>query len=218
MINVLVVDDDFRVAQVHATYAAELPGFKVVGVAHTATEAVRATAAGGIQLVLLDTYLPDRLGTEVCRELTEHCDVLMVTAESSAESVRAALRAGAVNYIVKPFTRESLQARLLAYQRFSQRTARGVLTQDQIDTAFAVLHDGDRPQTPKGQSPVTAKLVREALKASDGSRTAAEIAEQVGVARATAQRYLAALAEDGKAQMTLRYGSTGRPEHEYRWR
>lgn len=218
MIRVLVVDDDFRVARVHAAYVAEVPGLEVAGVAHTAGDAVSAVTDGGVDLVLLDTYLPDQLGTAVCRTLTSRADVIMVTAEAEAGSVREALRAGALNYVVKPFTKESLQARLRGYQRFAQRTSRGTLTQDQIDTAFVSLHDGDRPQTPKGQSPVTAKLVREALKGSDGARTAAEIAEQVGVARATAQRYLAALAEDGKARMSLRYGSTGRPEHEYQWK
>ena len=59
--------------------------------------------------------------------------------------------------------------------------------------------------------------MREALQQSTEPRTAAEIADEVGVSRATAQRYLAALAEDGKARMALRYGATGRPEHQYDW-
>ena len=37
------------------------------------------------------------------------------------------------------------------------------------------------------------------------------------MARATAQRYLTALAESGAVEMRLRYGATGRPEHEYLW-
>ncbi|MFD0487048.1 helix-turn-helix domain-containing protein [Saccharopolyspora spinosporotrichia] len=49
----------------------------------------------------------------------------------------------------------------------------------------------------------------------ESARSAAEIAEELGIARATAQRYLAALAQDGKARMTLRYGASGRPEHQY---
>lgn len=215
MIRVLVVDDDFRVAQVHAAYVDALPGFEVVGVAHTSADAADAVAENAVDLVLLDTYLPDRLGTELLRDLDT--DVFMVTAESSAESVRTALGSGALNYIVKPFTRESLHARLRAYERYRSRLSRGTLSQDQIDTAFVALHEGDRPQTPKGQSPVTAKLVREALQQSTDPRTAAEIADEVGVSRATAQRYLAALAEDGKARMALRYGATGRPEHQYDW-
>jgi two-component system CitB family response regulator len=45
--------------------------------------------------------------------------------------------------------------------------------------------------------------------------SAAEIARKVGISRATAQRYLSALAEDGSVEIQLRYGSTGRPEHRY---
>ncbi|NEA22433.1 HTH domain-containing protein, partial [Actinomadura bangladeshensis] len=47
--------------------------------------------------------------------------------------------------------------------------------------------------------------------------SAAEIAGQVGISRATAQRYLAALAQAGRVVVTLRYGATGRPEHQYAW-
>ncbi|NHN55473.1 response regulator [Calidifontibacter sp. DB0510] len=218
MIEVLIVDDDFRVAQVHAAYVDAVSGFRAVGVAHTAQDALAAVRSQRPDLLLLDTYLPDQLGTRLAVDLAGECDVLMVTADDSAESVRAAVRAGAVNYIVKPFASESLAARLRAYERYRSRVSRGSLTQDQIDAAFAVLHEGDRPRTPKGQSPVTAKLVREALKNASEARTAVEVADELGISRATAQRYLAALAEEGHAVMDLRYGSTGRPEHQYRWR
>ena len=45
--------------------------------------------------------------------------------------------------------------------------------------------------------------------------SAAEVADRVGVSRATAQRYLSSLADDGAVEIQLRYGSTGRPEHRY---
>ena len=44
------------------------------------------------------------------------------------------------------------------------------------------------------------------------------VADQVGVSRATAQRYLAQLSADGQLAMQLRYGATGRPEHRYQRR
>ena len=134
--------------------------------------------------------------------------------------MRLALARGALNYLVKPFTADQLVDRLSAYARY-----RGILTgagsglgQEDIDRAVRHLHEGDRPATPKGQSPVTARLVADALRAGNGdARTAADIAAELGIARATAQRYLAALAQTGSATMSLRYGSTGRPEHLYRW-
>jgi response regulator of citrate/malate metabolism len=64
---------------------------------------------------------------------------------------------------------------------------------------------------------VTARLVTEALQRADEPVSAADLADHLGIARATAQRYLAALADEGRARMSLRYGSTGRPEHQYTW-
>jgi response regulator of citrate/malate metabolism len=134
--------------------------------------------------------------------------------------VRTACAHGALNYLVKPFTAEQLMDRLMAYARYRGALAAAPrqLVQDDIDRALRHLHTGDRPAVPKGQSAVTARLVAEALRSADPDpRTAAEIAVQLGIARATAQRYLAALEQGGSASMTLRYGSTGRPEHLYRW-
>jgi two-component system CitB family response regulator len=91
------------------------------------------------------------------------------------------------------------------------------VNQDEIDRAVRLLYDGDRPAAPKGQSPVTVRLVADALRTAGEPRSAATVAAELGIARATAQRYLAALAQDGVAAMTLRYGSTGRPEHLYTW-
>ncbi len=219
MIRVLVVDDDFRVAGIHAAFVTAVPGFEVVGHAHTAAEAVSACATLRPDLVLLDNYLPDRTGLSVCAELaSEPCDVVMVTADAEADTVRSALGAGALNFLVKPFGRDQLASRLRAYAKYRQRVARGSLTQEQIDAAMALLHEADRPPTPKGQSPVTARLVRDALEESTGPVTAAGLATDLGIARATAHRYLSALVEEGRALMRLRYGSTGRPEHEYVWR
>jgi two-component system CitB family response regulator len=218
VIRVLVVEDDFRVAQVHSAFTERVPGFVVVGSARTAAEALAMIADLDPDLVLLDTYLPDRSGLDLLPEIT--ADTIMLTAVSDAASVRAALSAGALNYVVKPFTAEQLAERLLSYSRFHNQLspASRALTQEEIDRAIRTLHDGDHPHAPKGQSPVTAKLVSEALRTAGGPRSAAEIAAGLGIARATAQRYLAALAQEGAATMSLRYGLTGRPEHQYEWR
>ncbi|MEU4287260.1 response regulator [Kribbella sp. NPDC026596] len=217
MIGVLVVDDDFRVAEVHSWYVGQVAGLKVIGVAHTAADAVRSVADLKPDLVLLDNYLPDRPGIDLAAEL--RVDIFMVTADSSATSVRAAFAAGAVNYLIKPFSSEQLTSRLRAYVRY--RTLLGdqpnELSQQAVDRAIDALHEADKPPTPKGQSPVTARLVTEALRRADNPRTAADVADELGISRATAQRYLAALADDGRATLSLRYGSTGRPEHQYVW-
>jgi two-component system CitB family response regulator len=128
-----------------------------------------------------------------------------------------------LNFLVKPFTAEQLADRLTAYRHYRSVLDRSLLAgdrtlgQDEIDRLARMLHDGDRPAAPKGQSAVTVRLVSAALRTAGGPRTAAEVADELGISRATAQRYLAALARDGAVEMRLRYGATGRPEHRYRW-
>ncbi len=203
----------------HIAFVSMVTGMQVMGAVHNASDTLATVERSHPNLVLLDNYLPDRAGIQLCAELAGRAvDVIMVTADRSAESIRAALSAGALNYLIKPFSGEQLSARLRAYARYRGRLAGGDLSQDQIDGAIAALHDGDRPSAPKGQSPVTARLIGEVLRKATGPVSAASVAEELGISRATAQRYLAALVDEGRTSMTLRYGSTGRPEHQYRGR
>jgi two-component system CitB family response regulator len=219
VIRVLVVDDDYRVANLHAQMVGRVTGFEVVAVAHSAAEARTAVAEHHPDLVLLDMYLPDGHGTDLVPELG--VDVLMVTADAEAASVRKALGAGVVNYLVKPFAASQLADRLQAYAKYrAHLDGRSALDQVEIDRAARLLREGDLVEgaVPKGRSPQTARLVAEALQSSQTPLTAADVATSLGLSRPTAQRYHADLAAAGRAEVTLRYGTTGRPEHRYAWR
>ena len=118
MIRVLVVDDDFMVAKVHAAFVGHTPGFEVAGVANNGKTALATVAELCPDLVLLDIYLPDVSGIEVLRRLREQApdvDVLVITAAKEVETVRTALRGGVVNYLLKPFDQEALHNRLQQY-------------------------------------------------------------------------------------------------------
>ncbi|HEY2063475.1 response regulator [Amycolatopsis sp. NBC_01480] len=216
MIRTLIVDDDFRVAGVHAAFVTEVPGFAVAGIAHTAAEARARVRELSPDLVLLDVYLPDEPGLSVLPDL--QTDTIVLSAATDPRSIGAAIRAGALNYLIKPFTTRQLAERLTSYARYRGQLANDrALTQDDVDRAYRALHDQDRAAAPKGQSSATSRLVSEQLRNSPVPLSAAEIAGELGMARATAQRYLTALAESGAVEMRLRYGATGRPEHEYLW-
>jgi response regulator of citrate/malate metabolism len=88
-LGVLVVDDDFRVANVHASYVSRLPDFEVVGIAHTAADAMRLAEQTDPDLVLLDEYLPDAPGSAIIRSLG--AAVIIVSAADDAETVRKSL-------------------------------------------------------------------------------------------------------------------------------
>ncbi|MFJ1748558.1 MULTISPECIES: response regulator [unclassified Streptomyces] len=221
MIDVLVVDDDVRVAEINTAYVAKVAGFRVVAQAHSAAEAITRISEQSIDLVLLDHYLPDENGIAVVQELRRlghQTDVIMVTAARDVATVQAAMRQGALQYLVKPFNFAGLRTKLEAYARL-RRTLEGggEAEQSEVDRMFGALSAATAPALPKGHSPTTAELVRQVLLAADGPLSAHEIAERAGMSRQTAQRYLKLLEQTGRVRLTLRYGETGRPEHRYAW-
>ncbi|MFH8992645.1 response regulator [Streptomyces sp. NPDC017940] len=221
MIEVLVVDDDVRVADVNAAYVEKVPGFRVAGRAHSAAQGLRLVEERPVDLVLLDHYLPDDTGLAMVRSLRERghqTDVIMVTAARDVATVQAAMRHGALQYLVKPFSYAGLRAKLDAYATLRRTLdGGGEAEQAEVDRIFGALSATPAPDLPKGHSPTTAELVRRALMAAEGPVSAQELAEGTGLSRQTAQRYLKLLERTGRVRLSLKYGDTGRPEHRYVW-
>lgn len=240
-ISVLVVDDDFRVAELHADYVSRMDDFAVAGTARSCTETarrlagsceqqpdtetsnapIRPAAGADIDLVLLDSYLPDGsgiefLGSPAIREAKT--DVIMVTADNAGRSIRRAIQLGAVNYLVKPFEYSRLADLLHAYRNYCALLAREHCDQTRVDEALRTLREGNRTTAVKGQSPITTQRIGDLFTRTQHDLSALDVANHIGIARATAQRYLSQMAEDGVVDVFLKYGTTGRPEHRYRVR
>jgi len=115
--DILVVDDEPRLL---AFLRSELKasGYRV-SVAHDGKGALRAAAARGPELVILDVMLPDMDGFEVCRRLREESTVpiLMLTARTGEADKVEGLDAGADDYLTKPFSTSELLARVRALLR-----------------------------------------------------------------------------------------------------
>ncbi|MFE9094096.1 response regulator [Streptomyces sp. NPDC007264] len=219
MIDVLVVDDDFHVAGINERYVSRVPGFRVVGRAYDAASAFAAVQRGGIDLVLLDHYLPDESGLSLTRRLRREgpdVDVIMVTADNRPTSVQEALRAGVLQYIVKPFTFEALRGKLEGYAQLHAALGDSELDQDKIDRVLGTLRASAAASAmPKGYTERTAELIRQIVCRAGGPVSAHEVSAQARVSRSTAQRYLKYLEEQGRLRLTLKYGDSGRPEHHY---
>ena len=210
-LTVLVVDDDFRVANLHAEVVNTLPGFTVSATANT-LEAARK--AGPVDLALVDVYLPDGSGIDFVREL--HGDSMVLTAATEAATIRAAMTAGALSYLVKPFATTELAARLAGYARYRKILAGPNLSAGDVDAALDALRPRiATPAAPTIAAASTKQLVLQALRAAQKPMSAAEVSAAIGISRATAQRYLAALATARDVTVGLRYGTTGRPEQEF---
>lgn len=210
-LTVLVVDDDFRVANMHAGIVAALPGFTVAGTANTLAAARKQ---GPVDLALVDVYLPDGSGIDFVRELPG--DAMVLSAATEAGAIRAALAAGALSYLVKPFAPTDLAARLAGYARYRKILSGPNLGAADIDAALDALRPRATVQHQSTAAPSPTKdLVLQALRSGGSPMSAAEVSAAIGVSRATAQRYLAGLASTGAVKVGLRYGTTGRPEQEF---
>jgi two-component system, OmpR family, response regulator MprA len=121
--RVLVVEDDDDIAQV-LQRSLRMEGYEV-RLAPDGEAALTEAARFHPDLVVLDLGLPKLDGIEVARRLREHDDVpiLMLTARDALEARVEGLDSGADDYLVKPFERQELLARLRALLR--RRPPRG---------------------------------------------------------------------------------------------
>jgi response regulator of citrate/malate metabolism len=220
MIDTLVVDDDFRVARAHAVGVERVPEFRCVGVAHTAAEAREMIAELKPQFMLLDIYLPDEDGLSLLRSLQggEHPtpDALVISAAQDVETVRSAMRAGAIYYLVKPFGFAQLREQLEAYRRWHERLGSTTRAdQATIDDLYRALRS-TTPTRPGRRLPPTMQNVLDCVRDAPDPVSASNAATQLGISRPTAQRYLSELERRGLIELVLEYGSPGRPSHLYR--
>lgn len=102
--TLLVVDDEPGMRESLVDHFSAR-GYRVLAAA-TGAEALAHTAANLVDVVLLDQRLPDMPGLEVLRRLRARDDdteVVMVTAFAEVETAVAAMKAGATDFILKPF-------------------------------------------------------------------------------------------------------------------
>jgi two-component system OmpR family response regulator len=114
----LVVEDDRKLA-LFISRALSEEGY-TVDLCGTGTDAVQQVRAGGYDLVVLDWMLPGLDGLSVCREIRQSgltLPVIMLTARDAVGERVLGLRAGADDYVGKPFDMEELLARIEAVLR-----------------------------------------------------------------------------------------------------
>lgn len=219
MREVLIVDDDFMVAEIHRRFTDRVDGFHAAGIARTGADALTLAAATRLDLILLDVYLPDMTGLEVLQRLRSRGDrvgVVMITAARELDTVSGALDGGAADYLIKPFEFDQFKAKLEAFgaRDDALRSAAGV-DQSLIDSLFGGSVPARAGETlPKGLGAETGEMVLDAVR-SAGEVSAAECAELVGISRVSARRYLEHYLSAGALQLRLQYGA-GRPERRYR--
>lgn len=221
MIEVLIIEDDQRIADIHRRFIERIDGFQTVGLAYTGTEAQDWIQSLTPHLILLDVHLPDMKGTELMpfiQQYSPDSDVIFITAASEAGIVKKALRSGVSDYMLKPLTFDRFKDSLLTYQAKRQSLdSTDLLDNESIQFLWnkAQAANAEQTVTPKGIDPSTMVKIREQLEHTAAGFTAEEMGAACGMSRSTARRYLEYLVSEKLARAELLYGTIGRPERRY---
>ena len=111
--NILIVDDTQSIRRIVKNVLKEL-GFKNFEESENGEDAYDKLQGGGFAFAIVDWNMPVLTGIELVRKIKANDDlkdvkILMLTAEAEKERVIEAIQAGVDNYLIKPFTPESLE-------------------------------------------------------------------------------------------------------------
>lgn len=115
MYTILVADDDEDLLGA-LDFVLKQKGYNVEQ-AKDGAETIVKTRKLKPDLILLDIMMPDLDGFTTCRELknkeeTKRIPIIMLTARGEAEDIKTAFKAGANDYIVKPFMMEKVLGKI----------------------------------------------------------------------------------------------------------
>lgn len=225
--QVVIVEDDFRVAEINRRFVEQVSGFNVLAELRTAAETLHylQQVEQLPDLILLDVYIPDSPGLELFWRLRKDFPsiaIILVTAAKETVTVEAALQGGVFDFLIKPvdfdrfnetFTRYRKQKVLLASKKeVNQEEVDRLQFGSELRADKSITDDG----LPKGIDRLTLERIEVILEHSPAEGiNAIDTGEAAGVSRSTARRYLEYLASAGKVKAQLQYGEVGRPERTY---
>ncbi len=142
MATILVIDDDELVSRT-LQRALKVYGYQVM-VAHSGTEGLQLARRHRPDLFILDIMMPGADGYQVCRQirgdpLLSDLPVLFLTARLKDEDKIEGFRAGADDYLTKPFNMEELQLRVKAIMRRTALQDTAVTPPSKITAGDVVL-------------------------------------------------------------------------------
>ena len=221
MYRAVIVEDDPMVSFLNQSYLESDGRFQVIRSFRDGAAARDWLLRNPADLLILDVYMPRLTGLELLRVLRSHsveADAILVTAAQDARTVDALLKLGAVDYLVKPFTRRRFQQALDAFCLHREAVSGGVVTQEALDHLFPAPAPRADPcaPPPKGMQESTLERMRSCLSSAPPEGLSSEaIARQTGLSVVTVRHYMRYLLEQGAAVSSVKYDTGGRPSRLY---
>lgn len=223
LIDVLIVEDDAKIAQIHSQILRKTPRFNPIGIAENLQMARTMVKVHKPKLIILDNYLPDGTGIDFFREIianktTHKTNVVLITASDEIETVKTAMKLGCFDYLLKPVSYERLQQTLNRYLTLNTAmNAYDNLEQKHIDELFNIqLRDKHQQLLPKGIESITLETIKRVFSQNVGVKfTVDRLVQETGISKTTARRYLEYCSANGLLRAENEYGKVGRPERVY---
>jgi DNA-binding NarL/FixJ family response regulator len=185
LIRVLIADDQTIVRKGTHALLNTIESIEVVGEAANGNEAVARAAALEPDVVLMDLVMPECDGVEATQRITTaHPDVhvIVMTSFGSEDKLLAAVRAGAVGYLLKDADTEALTQAI-------RQVARGGAWLPP-DLTRRVLHEFSRPEPAKTLPDPLTERERQVLRLLAEGRTNAQMAETMFVSEVTIRTHV----------------------------
>ncbi|MFD2444829.1 response regulator [Bacillus sp. CGMCC 1.16607] len=221
-IKVAIAEDDFRIADIHEKFLIRFKEIDVVGKALNGTQILQLLREEKVDLLLLDVYMPDILGSEllpIIRESFPKVSIIMITAATDKAFIEKALSYGVENYLIKPVSKERFDEIIQEFiKKHSLLSSNQEVNQNYVDLLFGKSKDESISKNtllPKGIDEITLGKVKAVLHLSKEGYSAEEVGKEIGASRITARRYLEYLSSIKEVRTEVVYGIVGRPERKY---
>lgn len=145
--SIILVDDDEGIRRLFGRILQEKYSLAIFA---SAEEFFSKAELKGCDIVFADVNLPGMSGLELLERLktaAPHCDAIIITGEPTLDNAIAALKAGAYDFLTKPFPADQLLAvtdRCLEKRRLSAELAAVKLMQEELSAAYSQLKGADR--------------------------------------------------------------------------
>lgn len=221
-IKVAIAEDDFRIADIHEKFLNKFEEIDVVGKSLTGEQTLQLLEQRTPDLLLLDVYMPDRLGSDLLPHIRENypkVSIIMITAATDKAFLEKALIYGVENYLIKPVSRERFDEVIHQYiKKQSLLSSTQEVNQNFVDLLFRKGKNEEETKStglPKGIDEITLGKVKAVFRLKREGLSAEEVGKEIGASRITARRYLEYLSSKQEVKAEVVYGIVGRPERKY---
>jgi NarL family two-component system response regulator LiaR len=184
-VNIVLVDDHQMLRAGVRDFLGSVPGYRIVGEASTAREALVIVDRQKPDVVLMDIVLPGMDGIVATREVLRRVPgarVIVLTAHAQIQDVLDAIDAGAIGYVLKADPPDTLMQAL-------DQSARGLpYLAPMLSRTFRVALEASREK--RSVLDILSQREREIFRLAADCRTAAEIARDLCIARKTVDAHL----------------------------